>query len=67
MFAFYDEETNELLGHAHSFLPCHRQDEGDDHPPHVHDQMFQWGPFFCAGLPEVSTYTIEAKTDKGAT
>jgi hypothetical protein len=59
MFAFYDQDTNELLGHAQSYLPCHQRDLGEEHAPHIHALPKTMGPFFCAGLPEVSTYTIE--------
>jgi hypothetical protein len=63
MFAYYDQDDNKLLGHAHSLLPCHRQDEGDEHLPHVHDKRMELGPFLCPGLPEVATYTMVVKQE----
>jgi hypothetical protein len=61
MWRFYSEEDNELVGHAQSSLPCKTQDEGDDHPPHVWSPeiMADYGPFFCAGYPEIVYYTLE--------
>jgi len=66
MFAFYSQETTELLGHAEAYLPCYKQDEGDDHLPHVHlpERLMIGGPYFCGGCPEEPTYTLEIREEK---
>lgn len=66
MFTYYDNDTCEAVGNAHSSLPCVRQDEVDDHSPHIHfgsqaSPTWPSGPFFCEGYPAVGFYVLEEK------
>lgn len=56
MFAFYNADTTELIGHAESYLPCPLVKMGHKHEPHDHKSHLH----FCQGHPvTVPTYTLE--------